>query len=259
MFKILRHYFKLNWQAQWQYPVSMLLLIMGQFLATFVSVLGIYFMLERFHSVQGFSKDEVLLCAGIFTFAAALAEMLARGFDSFPQMIANGEFDRVLTRPQSPLLQVIGSKFEFSRIGRLIQAALLLVFVIERGKMVWSWNKIATLFIMILTASLLFSLLYFLSASLSFFTIQGLEIMNIFTDGGREFGQYPFSIYGKKILKFLTFILPLALVQYYPFLYLVGKSNDWRLALFTFLSLVFAIPVYGVWRFGLYHYQSTGS
>ena len=53
-----------------------------------------------------------------------------------------------------------------------------------------------------------------LPAGISFFTIEGLEFMNIFTDGSREFGKYPLSVYGKGVLKFMTYVIPFALVQY---------------------------------------------
>jgi ABC-2 type transport system permease protein len=83
--------------------------------------------------------------------------------------------------------------------------------------------------------------------------------MNIFTDGGREFGRYPLSIYGDKVLRFFTYIVPLACVQYYPLLYLLGKTeNSW----YQFLPLagfVFLVPCYAFWRFGVRHYKSTGS
>ena len=49
--------------------------------------------------------------------------------------------------------------------------------------------------------------------------------MNVLTDGGREFGTYPYSIYGDGILKFLTYVIPLALFQYYPLLYLLDKKR----------------------------------
>ena len=40
-----------------------------------------------------------------------------------------------------------------------------------------------------------------------------------------ENGTYPYSIYGDGILKFLTYVIPLALFQYYPLLYLLGKKR----------------------------------
>ena len=104
-----------------------------------------------------------------------------------------------------------------------------------------------------------FSGLFILYAALSFFTIEGLEFMNIFTDGSREFGRYPLSVYGEGILKFYTYIIPIALFQYYPFLYLIGRSDDFRLSLLPLLGFLFVIPCYAFFRFGLRHYQSTGS
>ncbi len=112
---------------------------------------------------------------------------------------------------------------------------------------------------MLIGGIIVFASLFLLYASLCFFTLEGLELINIFTDGGREFGQYPFSIYGEGVLKFLTFIIPLALVQYYPLLYLTGRSQQPALMFAPIVATLFLIPVYTFWRFALKHYQSTGS
>ena len=78
---------------------------------------------------------------------------------------------------------------------------------------------------MILGTIIIYAGLFILRAGISFFTIQSLEIMNIFTDGSRDLAQYPLNIYQKWVKKFFTFILPLALVNYYPLLYLIDKTN----------------------------------
>lgn len=57
------------------------------------------------------------------------------------------------------------------------------------------------------------------------FTTQSLEIMNIFTDGARDLTQYPLSIYHKYV-KLFTYILPLAFVNYFPLLYVIGKTDN---------------------------------
>lgn len=69
--------------------------------------------------------------------------------------------------------------------------------------------------------------------------------MNIFTDGGREFGMYPLSVYGESVLRLLTFTVPLALFQYYPLLYLTGRQQSLLNALCPLLSLWFLLPCYG--------------
>ena len=61
--------------------------------------------------------------------------------------------------------------------------------------------------------------------------------MNIFTDGSREFGKYPLSIYGNEVLKFFTYVIPIALFQYYPLLYLIGRSDRIFLLFLPLLGL----------------------
>ena len=103
---------------------------------------------------------------------------------------------------------------------------------------------------MILGGTLVFASIYIIFASICFFTLEGLEFMNVFTDGAREYGKYPVSIYGKTVLTICTFLVPFALFQYYPFLYLT---------LLPIPACLFLIPAACLWRFGLSHYQSTGS
>jgi ABC-2 type transport system permease protein len=112
---------------------------------------------------------------------------------------------------------------------------------------------------MIGCGSLIFFALFIVYAGFTFFTVEGLEFMNIFTDGGREFGRYPFSIYGKRILTFLTFVIPLALFQYYPLLYLLDMEKSMFYMLTPIISLLFIIPSCTFFRIGLRRYKSTGS
>lgn len=71
--------------------------------------------------------------------------------------------------------------------------------------------------------------------------------------------RYPLSIYGKGVLTFCTYIVPYALVQYYPLMYLIGRHNDARAMLLPVIACVFIIPCYLFWKFGVRHYRSTGS
>ena len=106
---------------------------------------------------------------------------------------------------------------------------------------------------------MIFAGLFLFYAGTSFFTIEGLEVLNIFIYGGREFGSYPAVIYGKAILKFWTFVIPMAMIQYYPLLFLLGRTDSLWYALSPLTTLIFLIPAYLFWRFGLRHYRSTGS
>lgn len=257
--RLYMHYVSVNVRCAMQYKTSLLLTIMGNLLVSFSTFFGIHFMFMRFQSVKGYTYSEVLLCFAIVTMEFSLAEMFARGFDMFAGMVRRGEFDRVLVRPRSTIVQVLGSRFELSRIGRLVQAAIIFIYALTTCGVRWTAWKIAVLTLMLLGGTLLFAGLFLLYAALCFFTLEGLEFMNVFTDGGKEYGKYPLDIYGKRILQFSTVVIPYALVQYYPLQLLLGRSQNPLLALCPLGVGAFLLLGYGCWRLGVRHYTSAGS
>ncbi len=253
------HYVSIHIKSVMQYKTSFVLTVLGQFLTSFSVFMGIYFMFQRFPQVEGFSYEEVALCYGIVLLQFSTAEMVVRGFDQFSSMVRTGEFDRVLVRPRSNVLQVLGSKFELTRIGKMVQGIVMFVYGVATAGISWDFSKIVTLFASLIGGIALFSGLFLIYAGLCFFTLEGLEFMNVFTDGGRDFGRYPVGIYGKRMLQFCTFIIPYALVQYYPMLYLLGRVSGIGYAFLPLLAILFLVPSYGLWRIGVRRYQSSGS
>ena len=257
--KLYIHYVSINVRCIMQYKTSFFLTAIGQFLISFNAFLGVFFMFQRFSGVDGFSYSEVLLCFAIILMEFSLAEMFARGFDLFPDTVRSGEFDRIMVRPQNEIIQVLGSKFELSRIGKIIQAVVMFVYGITHCGVVWNFPKIMTVVFMLIGGTAVFGGLFLIYAALCFFTLDGLEFMNVFTDGAREFGKYPIGIYGEKVLLFTTFLIPYTLIQYYPLLYILGKRTS---AFYIFLPLLacwFLIPSILLWKFGVRHYASSGS
>lgn len=257
--KLYIHYISITVRCMMQYKASFFLAMLGQFLISFTTFLGVFFMFQRFHSVEGFTFSEVLLCFSIILLEFSLAEMFARGFDCFPSTVRSGEFDRIMVRPQNEILQVLGSKFELTRIGRMLQAVVMFLYGIAKCDVVWNLPKVLTVFLMLIGGMAVFCGLFLIYAALCFFTLDGLEFMNVFTDGAREFCKYPIGIYGKKMLLLTTFFIPYTLIQYYPLLYILGKQTS---ALYIFLPLLacwFLIPAMLLWKFGVRHYASSGS
>lgn len=259
--KLYLKYFSIQLRSAIQYKFSFFLTAIGQALTTLFSFLGMYFLFLHFNSIESYSFNEVLLCFSTIFIAFALAECFGRGFDNFSQIISNGEFDRIMVRPRNEILQVLGSRIELTRIGGLILALVVFIYSINSCGVNWNLPRLFTLFLMIIGGTCLFYGLFMISAAISFFTIEGLEIMNIFTDGGKELAQYPLNIYKKWVLKFFIFIIPLAFINYYPFIYIIGKiQHNYILYMLSPLTaILFLIPSHILWSLGVKHYKSTGS
>ena len=258
-FRLYLHYISINIRSMMQYKTSFFLSAMGQFLVSFNVFLGIFFMFRRFRTVEDFSYGELLLCFSIVLLEFSLEKMFARGFDAFSGIVRSGEFDRILVRPQNEILQVLGSRFELSRIGRMIQAIVMFVYGVANSHVNWNLSKAVTVIFMLIGGTAVFSALFLIYAALCFFTLEGLEFMNVFTDGAREFVKYPIGIYGKKMLLFTTFLVPYALIQYYPLLYLLGKRESVLYLFMPLFACLFLLPAFLLWKFGVRHYKSSGS
>lgn len=246
-------------KSQMQYKTSFFMTVIGQFLVSFSAFFGVYFMFERFNEVDGFGFSEVLICFAAVLMAFSFAECFVRGFDTFPKLIKSGALDRILLRPRSVIFQVLTSTIEFSRVGRFLQAIITLCYAVPTSGVVWTFDKVMTLVLMIVGGIGVYTALFILYAAFSFFTIEGLEFMNVFTDGTREFGKYPLSIYGKGVLAFFTYVIPVALFQYYPFLYLIGRTDNTWYVFLPVVGMLFVLPCYAFFVYGLRKYKSTGS
>ncbi|MCI6276771.1 MAG: ABC-2 family transporter protein [Clostridium sp.] len=259
--KLYMKYLLIHLKSAMEYKTSFILTALGQGITTLTSFLAMYFLFQRFGGIKGYSFEEVLLCFSTIFIAFAIAECFGRGFDNFSSIISNGDFDRIMVRPRNEILQVMGTKIELTRVGRLLQGMAILFYALYRTTVDWTFMKISALILMILGGVALFFGIFMIGAALSFFTIEGLEIINIFTDGGREIAQYPIDIYKKSVLKFFTFVVPLAFVNYYPFIYIIDKVPQDKIlyALSPLVAIAFLIPSYLIWTVGVAHYKSTGS
>ena len=257
--KLYFKYVAMQLKAELEYKKAFALSLFFKMLSAISALISIVFLFDKFGSIAGYSFEDVLICFVMSFLGFSLAECFFRSFDHFDRILSDGEFDRILVRPRSIILQVLGVEVEFNRIGRAVVAiAIFILLLIKRPELLQP-DKAIALLLMIIGNVVIYAALFILKAGITFFTVQGLEIMNIFTDGARDLTQYPLNIYQEWIQKFLTFILPIALVNYYPLLYVIGKSNNKFYIILPIVAMLFIIPCYGVWRIGLKRYKSIGS
>lgn len=262
--KLYFKFIKLNIESQFQYKASFFMTSIGHFLITFIDFLGIWILFDRFGNLQGFTFPEAALFYGIVHIAFSITEAWTRGFAIFPRLVQSGDFDRVLLRPRTTVLQILGHDFQMIRIGRFVQGLVVLIWAIIKLNIQWTIGKSLLLIGSIIGGNFLFSGLIVLQATLSFWSVQSLEIVNSFTYGGVEAAQYPISIYKSWFRKVLIYIIPLATVNYFPAMGILGKMDTLDYPKYMpwaspFVGFIFFIMSLQVWNFGVRHYTSTGS
>lgn len=250
---------KLNIKSKIEYKASFILSSISQFFVFFTYYFMIIGLFDKFSNIKGFTVYEVLLCFSIINFGYAFAETLFRGFDKFENIIINGGLDRFLVRPRSILLQVMCNEVDLVKIFRVLQSIIIMVIALLNLNIEYNIYKIITLILMLLASILIFFGLFVLTASFCFVTIEGLEIKNLLTDGGKFLAKYPISIYRKGMAIIFTFVIPYAFINYYSLLYFLDKSNNILYMFSPLLVLLFLIPCLLSFKIGLKHYNSVGS
>lgn len=246
-------------QSVMEYKLSFVLMIFARFVIAFCELLAIQFLFSGFTQVRGYTYGDILLCFSVVQMSFTLAELFGNGFKVFSGLVRSGGFDRMMLRPCSLILQVIGSRFEVGRTGPLLTALITLVLGIRHSPVTWNVLTVWTIAAMIAGGTLLFIGLFMLEASVCFFSVADTSLMNVLTYGAKSHGKYPFDVYGKGILRFCTFVIPYTLIQYYPLQFVLGKTKNWLLAFYPLGILVFLLVCCLVWQFGVRHYKSCGS
>lgn len=251
--------FKLHFKSMLEYRASFIISFLSQILVFFSYYFIILSLFDKFDNIKGFTLYEVLLCFSIIQFGFSFCECFARGIDRFDRIIINGDFDRLLLRPKNVILQVLCNDADFVKLSRLIQSLVVMVIALINLNVKWSIIKVITLVLMMSSAIAIFFGIFLLAASYCFITVQGLEVRNVFTDGGKHMAQYPMGIFRRGIMLFFTFIIPYAFVNYYPLLFFLGRSDNLFYCFSPLIVLLYLIPAFLIFRFGMKKYTSVGS
>ena len=262
--------YRFLWLAQLrqtlQYRVSFILDVLSTSLVTILEFLAFALIFTKFQGLGGWTLLEIMFLYGMVEFAFGLTDMVFDGFDSptFSAHIRKGTLDQFLLRPANLMIQIFGSSLSFRRIGRVILGAGIFGYAVLHNPQIWQEGKLFYLPLVVLGMNLYFGALFLVGASITIFTVDSTDAMNLFTYGGKDMMSYPMSIYADWLRVMFTFLFPVALLNYYPALYFLEKPDPFGLPDF----MPFLAPVAGLimfllalqfWKFGLKHYQSAGN
>lgn len=250
---------KMHISSELEYKTSFIINFISQIFTYFTYYFLIIALFQRFDNIRGFTMYEVLLCFSIIQFGFSVNETFFRGVDKFETLIINGTLDRLLLRPVNVLYQVMCNETDLVKVSRVIQSIVVMIIALFKLKISITFSKIVLLILMMLASVLIFFSIFVLMASYCFITVQGLEVKNLFTDGGKHVAQYPIGIFNKSFIFIFTFIIPYAFVNYYPILYFLEKTNNLFYYFSPLLIIIYLVPCLYLFKLGLKRYNSVGS
>lgn len=262
-----RAYLLLAWmwvRVSMTYRTSFLTLTLGQFLVTGLDFVAIVVMFANVDALGGFDLPEIAFLYGVSGLCLGLADLVLGNIERLGTRIRMGTFDAMMVRPVPVFAQSCADEFALRRLGRVTQAGLVLAWAVTSIDLGWTPARVAMVPFMLVFGTIIFLAIFTLGASFQFWTTEGSEAANAFTYGGNAATQYPLTIFPAEAVKALTFVVPVAFVNWYPSLFVLDRPDPLGLPdAMRFASPVAALVLGGLaalaWRTGLRRYQSTGS
>ncbi|MBI3971248.1 MAG: ABC-2 family transporter protein [Chloroflexi bacterium] len=206
----------LRYKARLMYPAAYYSFLAAKLVGYISEYAVIWLLLERFKTIAGWTLPEVLLLHSInvisYTIAASFVFHIARNIE---QYVVSGELDTVLLKPVHPLVWLSGYFYSPTYVSQTILGFLVLSFAAGQLDLHWSLGVVVRLGVVLLGASFLQAALFLVASSVTFWTVRGRNIADALLSL-RDLVSFPLSIYGVGIRFLLTFVIPVAFINYYP-------------------------------------------
>ncbi len=221
-----------------------------------ISIVFLYIIFGNVPSLQGYSRDELLMIYGIFVYNKGIAAFFTESLYEIESQVKAGTFDGILVRPVRPIIQILGLNLGF---GELVNVGIGLAMIIAKLPVVKA--KITILDIIIILLFVVLSVMVVFSIrlicmSVSFWTLTSFPVA-IAVDNVSDFAKYPTSIYNKGVKFILDYIIPFAVLAYFPTLVLL-KGDVKVLFVSVAITVVLFLLSMIVWRIGIKNYKSSG-
>jgi ABC-2 type transport system permease protein len=258
-FKIYGLFLRQYLKGLMEYRVDFLIGMFAFVLSQGTGLLFLYIIFQNIQSLAGFAIEEILMMYGLALIPKGIDHLFFDNIWLLPQRVRQGQMDRYLLRPISPLYVFLIERFQPDAFGEIILGTALTVTTLSRLQLALGIGEILGMMSFILIGIFIFTALKLMTASTSFWLKNSYPLMQI-TYNLSDFTKYPILIFPKFIQTIMTFVLPFALVSYYPALFLLGRIVYWEVAgLLIMVTTGLTVIALWVWKRGLKHYESAGS
>jgi ABC-2 type transport system permease protein len=251
-------YLRLTAKSWWQYRADLTISMVSLVLHDGASLLFLGVIFANIRQLEGWSLHEILLIWAL----EVMIRNVARCFFDVPHRIhmyvQTGNLDRLLVRPSSLLLQIAGERgMSLEAVGQVLVGTAALLAVVPGLHLPW-WS-ILYLPLTIVSGILIMCGMHLLVSCLNFLFTNAIAALTMVTWMYR-FGQFPVTIFALPLRFLLTWVLPYAMMGFYPVAFLL-RGGEYQL--YGLLAPPMGLFLFGlsllVWRTGVRHYQSTGS
>ena len=250
-------------KSRMEYRGSFLIFFFVLILFYMAQLLTIGVVVQKFKSIGGWSMGEMAFLYSLLILSQGLVASLYSGLVDFSNQVRDGNYDRILVRPLSPLIHVIMNGFEITGVAHIILGVGSFIVANSFLEIHWGFINISMFILVVLGGSLILAGIRIIIAAIAFWAINNNSLVHLFVYSSREFLLYPLNIYSGGVKFLLTFLIPLGFINFYPAHFFLNKSTgDMFHPIFIYSTFPVGVVLYMfslyIWKIGQDAYESAG-
>lgn len=257
-------YIKMFFKARMEYRFSFFAGLFANFYCYFITYTTFWVITQQFGAIDGWAFEDMVILYGLnlLTYSIAATFFWYNVF-SLGQTITSGQLDGYLIRPMGLMKQLVCSRFGDTALGQIVVSLIFISVCIARINYQMTILSYIYLFFAVLGGVLIQMGAMIIIGSLNFWMLRSGELAGILYYNIRTFVHYPLSIFPSFIRIILTYVLPWAIINYYPSLIILHKvktTEEFILGIFSpIIGILFFILSLFVFNRGLRRYSGSGS
>lgn len=257
-------YARLSLARLLQYRVNFFISAVANIVHYGTSLLLITILLDRFHSIDGWTRIQVIFLYAFALLSFSLFGLFFQQLSNFSNLVLQGQLDRMLLRPRMLFLQVVLDGINPVYFSHFLFSLSLFAYVTTSGEISLSGADFIVLGLAVLAGILIQISVALIASTISFFTLESGSIFYLLIYAPRELIWYPIGIYPAIVQGFVTFVVPFAFINFFPVRtvldvrdsVLLSDAMGWASIPVALLALLLAGLA---WRYGVSRYASSGS
>ena len=258
--KLLSKFYLVLLKSKMEYRLNFALEIGINIFTYLVTYLGTWVILNKFHTINGWNLYEVMILYNMNLVTYGIACLFFYiPFRNLENILVNGEFDSYLTKPVNPFIYLILRQNYLGFLSHIVLGMIMFSLCLQKVEIDWSMSRIFAFISAITGGTLIQASIIIATGALNIKLVRANALMDAFIYNVRSFVEYPIDLYPTFIQCVVTFIIPYALINYYPAAYIFRKTTTFCVALPLVIGGLMFAGAYALFMYLLRYYQGTGT
>jgi ABC-2 type transport system permease protein len=241
------------------YEADFVVMLFSAVIVQIAGFLFIWTIFQRIPTINGWSMWQVVMMYALIFVTEGVGSLFFEGTWRLSNLVYTGQFDQMLVRPLSPIVQVLANAVGFNGLGNIVTGLVLIVIGILNTPVQWTPGRLLMLVILVASAATIRVAINLGSAASAFWIKAPWSMVPMFVHQLGEFAKYPITIYSVAVQALIVIAVPFAFVSFFPTAFIFGVEAWSIQGLLTPLVAIYSV-VLAVWLFrvGLRRYESSG-